>query len=267
MKRLAVAGALVCLTTASLGVGAIAPAGAAAPGTTTVYAANAFSFAGGHPFGGTFCVNGTAITSATETEQVSGPFTADSGEANVLFYDEDNITCDTPDPTAQATVDLPDGGTVTLMAFWGADGQAVVMLVDPLECVASGSARLVVRNGTDIGGSGAVDVYATPPGGDDTLQISGVASGDQGSVDLPAGTYTDVFAARAGTQTSVADIGTSVALAANTVTYAYLYGGNDGDPGSFLVTQPLTACAVATTTTTAPPAAAQAVAATPAFTG
>jgi hypothetical protein len=269
MKRFAVALAVTSLAAVSLGVTATAPVGAAAAGTTTVFVANAFSYASGHPFGGTFCVNGTALSSATETEEVDGPFTVDSGPADVIFYDVDNATCGAAEPNAEATVDLPDGGSVTLMASWSNE-QNVVMLVDPLDCVDAGMGRLTVRNGANSRG-GSVDVWGTGPGGVSTLLLSGVNAPDQGSVDLPVGDYTDLFVTEVGDTAPIWTI-PDLSIQADTGSYVYLYGGNDGPQGSFLgpdaalagCTVPTTA--LASTTTTAPPAA-QAVQATPAFTG
>ena len=270
MKRLASALAVVCLAAVSFAVTATAPVGAL-PATTTVYAANAYSYASGHLFGGTFCVNGTAITSGAQTGEVDGPFTLDSGEANVLFYNDFKVTCGTGSPTAQATVDLPAGGSVTLMADWHNQAN-VVMLVDPLQCVDAGTGRLTVRNGANSRG-GSVDIHGTGPDGVSTLLLTGVKAGNQGSVDLPVGDYTNLFVTEVGDSQPVWTI-PDVTIAADSGAYAYLYGGNDGAQGSFLAPPAeLAACAVPTTTTvpatttTAPPAAAKAVQATPAFTG
>ena len=268
MKRLAVALAAVSMAAVSVVATTAAPAGAAVAGKTTVFAANAFSYAGGHPFGGTFCVNGTAISSDVSTEQVDGPLIVDSGEANVLFYDASNATCGDEPVTAQLTTELPDGGSVTLMAYWGNDGHAVVMLTNPLDCVDPGMGRLTVRNGADSKG-GAVDIYGEIDGVS-TLLLSDIVSGSQGTVDLPVGTYTNVYASETGTLNLVTPMD-DISIVADSGAYAYTYGGNDGAPGAFTANPAeLDACTVPTTvapTTTAPPAAAAAVQATPAFTG
>jgi len=273
MRRLGVAIAVLCLAAASLGVSAATPVGAAGvPGYTNVTLVNAYSFAGGHIFDGAFCVGG--LLTVLSTEQSAGPTSTPSGSTTINFYNSDSVSCGVDTPTASATVDLPDQGDVTIMAYWPAGGPQVVMLNNTIDCIASDSGRLTVRNGGDVGGTGAIDVYGTPPGGSSTKLLSNIAAGAQGTVDLPVGTYTNLIATNAGTQTQVATIANSVVVAGNSVQYAYVYGGDDGEPGGFLgATQELNTCAVTTTTaapattTTAPPAAAKAVQATPAFTG
>jgi hypothetical protein len=271
MRRLVVGFAVLCLAAATLGVTGSAPAGAGVPGFTVVSTANAYSFAADHPFDGTFCVGGVVVSNPATTE-VGGPFTLASGSTDVRFYNSGTALC-TDTPLASATVVLPDQGVVTLMAYWGGSGAAVVMLVDPLDCVAIGRGRLTIRNGADVGSGGAVDIYGAGPDGIDTLLLAGVPATGQASVDLPVGTYTNVRAVEAGTLNPVVTIG-SLIVAQNSVGYDYLYGGNDGAVGAFAGgVAEVSACAAVTTTTTAapattaPPAAAPAVQATPAFTG
>jgi len=269
MRRLAVLFSVLCLTAAATGVLTSAPAGAA-PGETTIYLANAFSFAGGHPFGGTFCIDGAIVGNAA-TEEVTGPVTIASGDHLAQFFDSSVGDCTS---TANGSFDgtFP-ASSVTLMAYWGDAGQALALLDNPLDCVAAGAGRLTVRNGSGFGDPSDVDIYGDGPGGTGQLLLSGIESGDQGTVDLPVGSYTNVVAVASGgtpPDDTVVDLG-SINVVANSGAYAYLYGGNDGDVGSFLGNPAeLNACAVATTlapTTTAPPAAAAAVQATPAFTG
>jgi hypothetical protein len=264
MRRLVVGIAALSLMAVTAGFAGSGPV-AAAPSTTKVFTANAYSYAAGHFFDGTFCVNGV-IVSKPSTEQVLGPFTVASGSADVMFFDSDVANCTDLDPTAEATVDLPAAGSVTLMAYWGPT-RAVVMLVNPLECVPAGAGRLTVRHGADDGVLVNLDVRGAGPDGVDKVLITGLAHGGQASAELPVGSYTNVRAVLPGTSMGGDPIGT-VSVAAGVVTYEYLYGGNDGAIGSFFDSAKITTCAVVTTTTTAPPATAPpAVKATPAFTG
>ena len=273
MRRLALALAVVGLAAASLGVTAASPAGAAAP-QTTVYLINSYSYKGGSIFDGAFCIGGQST--AVSTEQTSQALVLPSGSTTVDFFSSSAPECGVDTPTASATLDLPEGGPVFIMAYWPADGPAIALLPSTNDCVAEGFGRLTVRNGADAGGNGAVDIYGTPPGGSNSLLIAGIPAGGQGSAELPLGTYTDVYATRAGTQTFLTDIVATFESQSNGVQYENLYGGNDGSVGSFTTFgQELNTCAVVTTTTTtapvttttAPPAAAKAVQATPAFTG
>jgi hypothetical protein len=264
MKRLAVGLAVLCLTATMAGVTGSAPAGAVVAAPTTVYTANAYSYAANHPFTGTFCVDGSLVSTVT-TGQVDGIFDLPSGPVTVDFFNSETTCGDMP--TASADVVLPAGGNVTLMAYWPDGGPHVAMLPNTLDCVAAGTGRLTVRNGARTNNSLHVDIWGMTPGGVDTKLLSDIASGAQATTDLPVGTYTDVRAVLVGTTTLLDTIGT-VSNNADVVTYEYLYGGSDGDVGSFFDSAKITTCAVATTTTTAAPAKPAAVVqAAPAFTG
>ena len=274
MRRIAVGIAAAAALIAT--VGAVGPLSAgAAPGSTTVYTANAYSYGAGNIFGGTFCLDGELLSNPN-TEQVDGPFTVASGSADVTFFSSNQDDC-TGEPTASATVDLPSDGQVTLMAYWVPEGPAISMLPDPVTCLAAGMGRFTVRHGASVyTETETVDIWGTPPGGTDAvLLFPGVAAGGQATADLAVGTYTEVAAYEEGTPNLLVTLG-DLTVSANQNLIEYLYGGNDGAVGSFEDTASLTACQVATTTTTtsttttttAPPAGVSpAVEAAPAFTG
>ncbi len=234
------------------------------------FAVLCLGFKGGALFDSTFCIDGVEEADLT-TEQTSPPFTLTAGSVTVDFFANGTTTCDTGTPDATATFELPDQGVVTLIAFWGSEGPTIAMLPTPLDCVAAGFGRLVARNGADSKG-GAIDLHGVGPDGISHLLVSNVAVGTQGMADIPVGNYTDVVATEAGTLNQVALLG-NVGIPVNSSTYEYVYGGNDGAPGSFAGGgAELDPCAVVTTTTTTAPAttattAAPAVQATPAFTG
>ena len=271
MKRLLAGFAVLCMVTVTAGLTTSTPVSAGVPGFTTVTAVNAYSFAGGQLFDSTFCIDGVDKADLT-TEQTSPPFTLAAGSVTVDFFANGTTTCDTGTPDATAVFELPDQGVVTLMAYWSGEGQAIAMLPAPLDCVAAGFGRLVVRNGADSKG-GVIDLHGVGPDGISHLLVSNVAAGTQGMADISVGHYTDVVATEAGTLNQVALLG-NVDIPVNSSTYEYVYGGNDGAPGSFAGGgAELDPCAVVTTTTTTAPAttttttAAPAVQATPAFTG
>jgi hypothetical protein len=243
---------------------------AAAAGTTTFQVVNAYSYAAGHPFTLTVCLDGTKVTSLATTE-VQGPFSHATGDAELTIVNGNQADCAT-DPDIDTTVTFP-AGTATLMIYWPpGTGMTANVLADDTSCTDSGMGRLTFRNGAgDSAAAGVVDVFGTPPAGSDTKLFSAVAPGAQASSDLATGTYSDTRAVQTGTSTVVFDGGDAVIAEAQD-TQLYLYGGDDGAVGGFSHTSDLTVCAVATTSTTVAPtttttAAAQPVAATPAFTG
>ncbi len=249
-------------------VGSAVPAAAA--GTTTYNVVNAYSYAAGHPFTFTVCLDGAVVTSLDTTE-TDGPFTHATGTAHLTVMNGSTSDCVT-DPSLDTTVTFP-AGNATLMLYWPPDGElSAVVLANDTSCTATGFGRLTFRNGAGFfAGAGHVDVWGTPPGGVDTKLFTDIAPGEQQSADLAVGTYTDVRAVRTGTTTVVFDGGDADVVEAQNA-FLYLYGGNDGASGGFANTADLTVCAVATTTTTEPPTttttvAAQPVVVTPAFTG
>jgi hypothetical protein len=268
MRRTAVLAALALLGALILPVvGSVSPAAAA--GTTTFDVVNAYSYAAGHPFTYTVCLDG-AVVATVDTTQSDGPFTHATGDAHLTVMNGSTSNC-TIDPDLDTTITFP-AGNATLMIYWPPDSSiTAVVLANDTSCTDPGMGRLTFRNGAGFfTGGGRVDVWATTPGGVDTKIFTDIAPGEQQSADLAAGTYTDTRAVETGTTTSVFDGGDAV-VAEGKATNLYLYGGNDGSVGGFANSADLSVCAVATTTTTEPPTtttvAAQPVVVAPAFTG
>jgi len=242
---------------------------AAAAGTTTFSVVNAYSYAAGHPFTFTICLDGSVVTTLATTES-DGPFTHATGDAHLTVMNGTTTDCAT-DPDLDTTVTFP-AGTATLMIYWPPDsGMHAAVFADDTSCTDPGMGRITFRNGAGFGtGNGHVDVWGITPGGVDTKIFTDVAPGEQDSTDLPVGTYTEVRSVLTGTTTNVFD-GGDLDIVAGQDAVLYLYGGNDGASGGFAVLVDLSVCAVATTTTTqattTTTAAAQAVEVTPQFTG
>lgn len=272
MKRAVLVVAVVMV--ASVGTVAGVPLGAGAQDDTTVYVANGYSYQAGDPFTKKFCVDGVELV-VNDTEEVSGPFTVPSGSHMVAMLDGGADCSDIPD--ADFLADFPAGGTVTIFGYWPVGDAEVAVLVNDMSCVEDDQGRLSVANGAAVYfmSGGDITVEGTPPGGTPTTLMADVEPGAQGSVDVDAGPVTGVAVlAPDDSEVEVASgpLSTgSVEVGAGEQVFTYLYGGNDGDVGSFSMTLPLETCQVATTTTTttttAPPAAAAPVALQPTFTG
>ncbi len=268
--------ATVVLLTGTLGVAVGAPLGAGAQDDTTVYVANGYTYAAGHGYPRKFCVDGTEIA-IPDIEEIEGPFSIPSGSHTVVMVDEGSSCADTPD--ASTTADFPAGGNVTIFGYWPRGYAEVAVLVNDVSCVEDGQGRLSVANGAAIYFSGpdSIDVDGTPPGGSPTTLMADIASGAQGATDLDEGTVTGLGVFQAGFSNQVEIVngalsGTSLDVDANELLLTYVFGGNDGDIGSFSTTLELESCQVptttTTTTTTAPPAPAAAPAQLqPTFTG
>ena len=270
MRRSAVLAALALLGALILPVvGSVNPASAA--GTTTFDVVNAYSYAAGHPFTYTVCLDGTVVTTL-DTTQSHGPFTHATGDAHLTVMNGSTSNC-TIDPSLDTTITFPTGNA-TLMLYWPPDSElSAVVLPNDTSCTDAGMGRLTFRNGAGFFTAGGhVDVWGKTPGGVDTKIFTDIAPGEQQSTDLAVGTYTDTRAVVTGTTTVVFDGGDAVITEAQT-TNLYLYGGNDGSVGGFANSADLSVCAVATTTTTTEPptttttVAAQPVVVQPAFTG
>ena len=114
-----------------------------------------------------------------------------------------------------ASADVPAGGNVTLVAHLDAGGQPKISpFVNDVGSVPAGQARLVVRH---TAAAPAVDVLA---GGKPVLE--GVTNGQQGDLEVPAGSVSAAVAA-AGTTDPV--IGPAdVNLAEGTATFVHAVG-------------------------------------------
>jgi hypothetical protein len=118
-------------------------------------------------------------------------------------------------PVLSASADVPAGGNVTLVAHLDAGGQPKISpFVNDVGSVPAGQARLVVRH---TAAAPAVDVLA---GGKPVLE--GVTNGQQGDLEVPAGSVSASVAA-AGTTDPV--IGPAdVNLAEGTATFVHAVG-------------------------------------------
>lgn len=158
-------------------------------------------------------VNGDLTIEDFAPTTVTDPLTLPAGEYDIAIFAAD------ADPASDEAVisgstTLPAGADASLVAHPDADGAPVLgVFVNDASEVAAGQARLTVRH---TAAAPAVDVRA---GGD--ILFPGVANGQEGLVDVPAGDYeADVVVA--GTDTvAIGPASLTLAEGANTIVYAY----------------------------------------------
>jgi len=192
---------------------------------------------------------------------VAGPLTIPEGPLAVV------VVATGDDPTVPAnqvinqTLDVPGGANLSVVADLVGGAPVLTAFANDVSAVPEGSSRVTVRHAAD---APPVQVLV-----DGQVAISDLASGDQASAVLPAGTYTIEVQLTDGTPLPALSPG-SVTIPAGKNVIVYATGSaTDGDYPLGLVQQVLdVAVTPATTPTTAAPAApAAGVATSPAFTG
>ena len=246
---------------------------ATAATTVPVQVVNAYSYAAGHPFTETVCVDGVYFATV-DTEHVSTPAPLTVGTHDFTVMGDNGTSCaGTPDLTT--TVTIPTATSASIVLWWSpAGGLTASTYGDDPGCVAPGKALVVGRNVT----THVTNADFTAPSGYSVTNV-----GQTGSVmqEVAAGSAFGAGSLTAtGSSTEIAPIPTFTA-ADGTRNTIYGYGGDDGAVGTFLVQEKISTCEVVTTTTIAPtttvaatttttvPAATPAtpVAADPTFTG
>lgn len=270
-RTLAATAALTAASTVSFLT--IPSAGAADPAQVRV--TSAYTYAAGHNMDVTVCVDGTELTSLATTS-TTGPFSIPAGTHTVKVLSGQHTPCTSEGESRDVT--FSEGETSTLVALWDVEtGEAIVSRGDDLTCTAPGTGRVVVRQmgAFWVDGQVAVDVRS----GSITLG-SGMSQGDQASNDLATGTIPTPVVYQIGTDTGMLTT-PNLPVVEGTVIVRTIYGGIDGDAGSYDnvikvgVCDAPTTTTPATTPTTAPAttvvkteaAAATAVKATPTYTG
>lgn len=251
MKRIApvVLAALALMALSTFGTG---DAGAQADAQVTIV--DAATYDGSEPFPRELCIDGGA-PQIVEAGDIIGPDAFAPGTYEFAF----GGTC--ADPDAVENLDFAAGDDVTVLLYWGEEF-GISVLDNDTSCPPVGEGRLTVRNGT------------TTFNGDPTIESAGnplvpaTATGEQQSVELPAGTVDDVTVTGFPDFAGGTDLGDLDIVEGETLVL-YLGGGTDGSVLSFydVITHD---CTQPTTTTVAPQpvtpvAAAQRL--TPSFTG
>ena len=162
-------------------------------------------------------VNGDLTLEDFEPTTVTDPLSLPAGRYEVEIYAADADPA-TADPIIEGSTDLPAGANASLVAHPKADGTPTLgVFVNDISEVAAGQARLSVRH---TAAAPEVDVRA-----DGDVILAGVANGEAGALDVPAGSY-DADVVVAGS-TTVAIGPASLTLAEGTNTIIYAYGTSD----------------------------------------
>jgi len=233
--------------------------------------------AGAADFPLSVCIDGDLIQADMAAGTISTPLSLAAGDHVVDFIQSEDCS---DEPWARGDFNVIDGDNVTLMSWWGNADHGVATLRNDVECIPNGMARISFRNAAAVSSDGPdapVSFHVTPQGGTESTLFNGLVVGDQNRAEIPVGSYTGMRVTVTGSGSEVAN------LAAEDFTNGehqtiYLYGGADGDVGTFSgPPETLPPCDVpSTTTTTAPtttapttttPPTVRAVAVTPRFTG
>ena len=145
MRRVTILAPLVLAAASVVPVAMSAPATGAA--TVPVELVNAYSYAAGHPFTETVCVDG-AWLATEDTEHASTPAPLTVGTHDLTVLGDNGTSCaGTPDLTT--TVTIPDSVQASIVLWWSPAGGLTASTYgdDPL-CAPSGSALVVGRNVT-----------------------------------------------------------------------------------------------------------------------
>ena len=180
-------------------------------------------------------VNGELTLEDFAPTTVTDPLTLPAGDYDLEVYAADADPGAT-DPVISGTTTLPAGANASIVAHPDADGAPTLgVFVNDTSTLDAGQARLTVRH---TAAAPAVDVRT---GGE--VVLAGVANGDEGALEVPAGDYTaDVVLA--GTDT-VAIGPADVTLVDGTNTIVYAYG--TGDAGYDLLVQSIAGLGTAPT--------------------
>ena len=230
--------------------------------TSQLRVGDAATYSSSYPQDHTVCLDGAALTS-TSTTQTTGPFTVATGSHLLTVFSGLAQPC-SGSPNLSETITVPAGASTIMLWNTRTAPISAVVFPDSLTCPTTGQGRLVVRNAAYVYNvsSQLIDLRATPPGGSDTALVSNVDAGAQGTASLTAGSYTSATATLSGTTTLVSNAGTLTVTAGQQLV-VYVYGGTDGNIGTFTSTMPATACSTPTTTpATTTPATNTTVAAT-----
>ena len=191
---------------------------------------------------------------------VAGPLTLPAGALPVVVVATGDDPTDPANQIINQTLDVPSGANVSVAADLVGGAPALTAFVNDVSAVPEGSSRVTVRHAAD---APPVNVLVNGE-----VAIPALASGDQASAVLPAGTYTVEVQLTDGTPLPALSPG-SVTIPAGKNVIVYATGSaTDGTFPLGLVQQVLDVAVTPSTTppTTAPPAAAG-VGSAPHFTG
>jgi hypothetical protein len=257
---------LIVLTALLGGVLFVAPspaqAGVVETGSVTIV--NAVAYDAPQDFPLTVCIDGELIEAEVSTETTLDPIDLEPGTYNFEFFQGGD--CGGSEIDREVTVAA--GDNITVMAYWGDEGQDIAVFDNDVSCVDDGFTRVTFRHGAS---DAPADWFITPDGGSPEEVLSDVAAGEQAvASDLVAQAYSASELREAGTDFVLLDTGEPGDLTTTTAYYLYFFGGNDGETGYFTSSVEVEACEDPTTTTTAPATTTTAAAAavvTPRFTG
>jgi hypothetical protein len=161
-------------------------------------------------------VDGALTLDDFQPLDVAGPLELPAGSYDIAITAAD--AADDSSPVLSGTAEVAAGSSATLIAHLTADGTpALTAFSNDIDPIAAGNARVVVRHAA---AAPAVDIWA---GG--SVVLSGVTNGQQGTLDVPAGTVSAAVSL-AGTDTIVlgpADLD----LAEGTATFVSAVGSAD----------------------------------------
>ncbi|MFP3915344.1 MAG: DUF4397 domain-containing protein [Actinomycetota bacterium] len=168
-------------------------------------------------------VNGDLTLEGFQFGEVAGPLDLPEGTYDVEIYAA-GADPSADDPALSGSAELPAGAAATIAAYLQEGGDPTLgVFVEDNSQMAAGDARVTARHLADFG---PVDVLA-----DGSAVFSGVANGEGGDADVPAGTYGIQITAAGDPDTVAFDA--DVDLAEGTNTLAYAIGSVSG--GSFQV--------------------------------
>ncbi|MBC7292098.1 MAG: DUF4397 domain-containing protein [Actinotalea sp.] len=158
-------------------------------------------------------VNGDLTLDDFEPGDLAGPLALPAGTYTVAITAAD--AADDSEPVL-GPIDLPleAGMNYTAVAHLDADGAPTAALfTNDISTTAAGEGRLTVRH---TAAAPEVDILAG-----DSPVLEGVANGDEGVLDLPAGTVSAAVAAAGTTDPVIGPADVTVAEGVNTIVYAW----------------------------------------------
>jgi len=233
------------------------PVQAGVQAAATVTFVNAVTYDFDNDFELTVCVDGESVADDLSTGASTEPLAIDAGEHLVSYVQGTDCT---DDGFVEENISFDPAANLTVMAWWGSEGQGISVFEDDISCVPSGQSRITLRNGS---ATTFVSLSLAQDGDPETV-IEDVVTGEEGATEVAAGDYDAVVFSG---ESTITDLGGQT-FADGTSYVIYVYGGNDGSPGASFGPELVDPCSTTTTaapTTTAATAAAATV--RPTFTG
>lgn len=182
----------------------------------------------------TLCIDGEPLQ-LTEGDIV-GPETWDTGTYQLEL--DFGLVDDCEDPIDTVELELEADDDVTLMIYWGDETDGIAILDNDTSCAEDGEGRLIVRNATFSFEGDPIGLEYTDDG--DTIPLlEDVPTGEQDSVDLPAGVYEDVEITGFGENSEGFE---QLEITEDEALVVYIAGGADGLAGGFTDTFALDVC-------------------------